>query len=323
MHTKSFKHLFILFFLFCFWIVSSALTYLETSNGHTALTYNHYNEISISPVTKKMFAGEKIKGEFTATENYLGTIVLPVQANDPNENTYTASIIFRIKEKGAQSWYHVNNYSKPPFVGDKYFPFGFPVINDSKNKTYDFEIELVRKTFKGYLNIKNIQPKLISKYNFPKHAIFANGKTFIEYCLKNIQYSTNDPRMMFELVLYSFIYAIPLILYVIATTFTGFRAIFTVLFLGINIEIFLLRAPHDFVYLVLLLSWITVLLVGKKDYQITFIFALIFLFLGAILLPFYYQFAANAMQWVFLLLTIGILHLFYIYFQEMLKAKSN
>ncbi len=50
-------------------------------------------------------------------------------------------IIFRLKEKGGEDWLYENSYFFDQAVKSHLYPFGFPIIEESKDKTYVVEIE--------------------------------------------------------------------------------------------------------------------------------------------------------------------------------------
>src|SRR3989344_721518 len=62
--------------------------------------------------SEKILAGQKRESEFKARANGLGTIKinLDVYSQEVGGNDTYDSLIFRIKEKGADSWYYQNRY---------------------------------------------------------------------------------------------------------------------------------------------------------------------------------------------------------------------
>jgi hypothetical protein len=66
-------------------------------------------------------------------------------------------LIFQIKESGAKEWYATSTY-KPNEIGDsKTHPFGFPLIEQAKDKEFDVRLALANTQSKEnvYLNIDN------------------------------------------------------------------------------------------------------------------------------------------------------------------------
>lgn len=92
--------------------------------------------------------------EFKATNDRLG--VVEIKFNPWPEGIYEP-VIFRIKEKGSGDWYYQSEYYNTSNT-KTFFPFGFPVISNSKGKTYQIEIESP---------VEITAPYFLTKYSFP------------------------------------------------------------------------------------------------------------------------------------------------------------
>lgn len=89
----------------------------------------------------RLLAKTTVSLEFEASENNLGTVELLIN----NYGKINGDVLsFRLKEKGSESWYYSNVYGTEKMDAGRYFPFGFPVIGNSKNKTYLIEIESLK-----------------------------------------------------------------------------------------------------------------------------------------------------------------------------------
>jgi len=115
------------------------------------------------------FEKNRFIGEFVSTSDNLGIVSTRIH-NFSNRNYELVN--FRIKEINSNDWYYVNNYQIEQSKNRQYFPFGFPIINNSKNKKYQFEIE--------YLNLETVTKKsdFLIKYSFPKQYLM-DHKSFI------------------------------------------------------------------------------------------------------------------------------------------------
>lgn len=129
---------------------------------------------------EKILSGQKRMAEFTARVNRLGAIKINLDVYSQaleGTDTYDA-LIFRIKEKDAKSWYYQNRYNNI-IHGSKWyanldyerlthssivFPFGFPVIADSRGKTYQIEIESVAGTAAKTFVLNRDRPYFLSLY---------------------------------------------------------------------------------------------------------------------------------------------------------------
>ena len=118
-----------------------------------------------------------IVDSFVAAANNLGTIVL---AFDTHNKSIEDKIVFKLKEAKDKSWYYQATYNANQIQNNVPFPFGFPVINNSKGKNYVFEIESSRGSFDNSLAI-NKNNNYYSKYKYSKKVILGNIKIFSEF----------------------------------------------------------------------------------------------------------------------------------------------
>ena len=82
---------------------------------------------------------EVVSGQFQALENNLGMISIAF-SNPSSLNQ--EKLIFRIKEMGQNEWLTINEYLSSQFHRSGQMYFGLPIQAESKDKTYDFELEL-------------------------------------------------------------------------------------------------------------------------------------------------------------------------------------
>jgi len=166
---------------------------------------------------------EEITEEETQEEQSIGQDDLAEDEEDLEETTYyePAEITFRIKEKGEEDWFYENAYYFDQTAPSHLYPFGFPVIEDSENKTYLVEIagqkEIVLKKNNLFLFAsvdKNNQPYLYSRFVYNKGELKEN----IEPILNNTLRKTNQvPKdnvnrvnlvtifLLLEIAIYSFL----------------------------------------------------------------------------------------------------------------------
>jgi len=116
---------------------------------------------------------QKISGEFKAQHSNLGTVYVRF-------NTFNRSIndevIFRLKEKKSNSWYYQHAYKTDQFQMDKFFSFGFPLISDSRNKTYQIELESLSGEKGNAVALSSVTPSVNAMYLFsPKMMLSVEG----------------------------------------------------------------------------------------------------------------------------------------------------
>ncbi|MDD4938199.1 MAG: glycosyltransferase family 39 protein [Candidatus Shapirobacteria bacterium] len=130
---------------------------------------------------QRLLAKEKINLFFTAKYNNLGTIAIFFDNHQKINNDW---VWFRIKEKGSNNWYYQNKYNTDQFNPDFWFTFGFPIINDSKNKEYEIEIESISGTPTDSISLHSKSKNFLAKYSFSKSYLKQNP-TQILYLIKN------------------------------------------------------------------------------------------------------------------------------------------
>lgn len=199
MYSKKQIKLILTLVLFIFGITGSILTYSEK---FSILSF-FYNKNNFSTFqTSELLKGQKITGNFKAKENSLGIVAVRF-------NTHTRinedSVIFRIKQKGESFWYYKNSYKVDQFQPNSFFTFGFPVINNSKGKTYEFEIESVHGKSGNAIALSVIEPSFMAKHQF------FDEKYTARYVIKKIINSFSNTDFIFH----SIFYFLPLVFYIL------------------------------------------------------------------------------------------------------------
>jgi len=259
-----------------------------------------------------------ISGKFTATEDYLG--IISIRFDDTHRVKEDA--IFRIKRIGAKDWYHQSVISTESYNTIPLYPFGIPIIEKSKGKTFQFEI---RKKFK-YSNFPKLSlgsqyPLLISRYQYPKDVLFGNKKLFIEFILKKVSYYIIQD-MSWKVFM---IYSIPFFLYILTIIFWKklkklsliktlrkkkfiiFPPYFVVLFMGIAFDIFVTSKNSDPRTLWLTVAWIIGAIAYGLGSKYSFGIALIFLTYSPLLFFANMDWVAEkSAMWAYVFMSVGV-----------------
>jgi len=114
---------------------------------------------------------KNIFGEFKSKYNNLG--IVSIKFNTHNKIN-TDFLEFRIKEKDKDDWFYTAKYKVDQFQNNKYFPFGFPEISDSKNKKYEFEITSLNGEIDNYVSIDSGNNQFLIKNSFSKKFLSEN-----------------------------------------------------------------------------------------------------------------------------------------------------
>lgn len=139
------KYLFIPSLLLLFALGWSAYVGISSDSALSLLSKkgdaSYFKNLSLGQEIK---VNEPVNGQFQALENNLGMISIAF-ANPSSLNQ--EKIIFRIREKDTESWLTENEYASGQFHRSGKMYFGLPIQGDSKDKTYEFELELKSEMF--------------------------------------------------------------------------------------------------------------------------------------------------------------------------------
>lgn len=178
---------------------------------------------------KDLFKGDKLIGEFEATNNNLGIVSVKFNTHNKVNDDY---LQFKIKEVGSSGWYYSNKYKVDQFQNNKYFPFGFPQINNSKGKEYQIEIESLAGVEGNSIKIKD-NASFLSKYSFPKAYLMENKIKIPVFIFNKIKSFFNNIDDNYYLLL--------LVVFCIYLIFLKFRVINKIFVFLKIIKFFLIR----------------------------------------------------------------------------------
>jgi hypothetical protein len=185
-----------------FWFVGSFLFVNYVS--FSVLTDSYGFESS----KEKLFNGHSVSSEFKAAENNLGLIMLSFEEYAKPDYEQEDQLRFEIKEKNASKIYFSSVY-RSGLVDGGYFPFGFPTIADSKDKTYQFRLTSLKGNEKNGLTLSN--NNFVSGYQFSKAEIFGNKNNLIKFFISKLNYSIRDSYLLLSSVMFM----LPLIAYLL------------------------------------------------------------------------------------------------------------
>lgn len=130
---------------------------------------------------RKLLSSDLISFNFQSEHANLGVIEILFNNFGKINND---KLLFRIKEQGTNDWYYENTYATSLMDSAQYFPFGFPVINNSKNKNYLITITSISGKKDDAVSISNEKKYFQAKYIFSKDYLLKN-KNEIPYFIKN------------------------------------------------------------------------------------------------------------------------------------------
>jgi len=276
--------------LFLLWI--SLILFYNPYSPFSVLRYSQSGADKISGKQGILLAKDKVYGEFKSQDNYLGIVFFNFNIfNRTNSDT----VVFRIKEKNKNNtndWYAINKYKVDRFQNGFNYPFGFPPIENSKNKIYSFEIESLAGQNEDSIGINGVDSStsfISSEYVFPRSSYFANDKELIGFIVKKYINFFINPVFYPILLLYIF----PLFFYLILPfskkkKYVCKYILFFPLFILILFDKFLVDEVVDLITFELQLFWIVLIIIYKWESNVTYLFALLFI----LMLPFLVFFGA-------------------------------
>lgn len=296
-------------FLILFWIICSLL--FNNKISFSVLLYQQPSSDITSLPQGALLQGNKIKGEFKAKDNYLGLMMLKFAEYGKHDFSGEDVLVFRIKQKNDKNWYYSNTYRSGLLDNNLLFPFGFPVIDNSKDEIYEFEIESISGSKSNGVEINRNSTALFSGYQYPRYEITKNKKSTIGFILKKIYTSFTN----LDFLLSSTLYLAPLLLYfgiyIYLSTNSNlyilkpFINIF--LFILILMDIFLTKEIYPGTLMSLGFVWIFLLRVNKKSSKYSFIFAIVLIFIWISIITLRINNFQNKINvWVYMLLIIGL-----------------
>jgi len=311
--------------LLLLWFVLSLFYASKYSFSVIPLAYNKSNFISLK--TDELLAKQKVSAQFQAKENNLGIVSVRFKTYSRINNDI---VIFRLKETGKNDWYYQYQYKVDQFQDNDYFTFGFPIILNSINKTYYFEIESTKGKIGDAVSISTKSPIFIAQHQFTKQQLLANKTMIPEFLIKKIYYSFSDINFLIS----SFVYLLPFIYYIL--WFYLMRPLINIGFpflsrfsiknwnvpieyrsgkkylllyihlVAIFILIFFMNTMNNYVNLIMIGLWIILIMIYRFGYSISYLLALFFLLLCPVLFIFNQEsIAENAAMWTYFFLVMG------------------
>lgn len=145
--------------------------YSKENNDQQITVINQKLALPNSISRTRLLTGDKVTFGFTAKHDNLGTIEVLFDTNGKINEDW---LWFRIKERGSKIWYYENKYKTDQFNDERFFPFGFPLIENSKNKNYLIEIESIYGIRNDSVSVNKNSNNFYAKYSFSRSYLSEN-----------------------------------------------------------------------------------------------------------------------------------------------------
>lgn len=293
--------------LIFFWIFSSIFLFNRIS--FSVVTYQTKNNIQINK-DSELRSNNIFSGEFVARDNNLGLIILDLNQYKKSKLDKESTVIFKFREKRKGDWSFQREYLSGLFDSQADFSFGFPVILNSKNKTYQFEIVQNKNRNNKIAFSKN---HLITGYQYSKSEIVTAKPEIFKFFFNKVISSFTD----IDFVVKSVTYLIPLVLvYVfllmIIKNFHFVKRYTKILVL--LLIIFEILFPH-YIYVdslfILIILWTWAVFIYKLKSKTSFLLSLFLILFWILIIPFGFKDLQDKLNiWIYALLVFGFLQMF-------------
>lgn len=295
----------------------SLITIHRLHGSFTTIQIKH-NEKLIIPKTPNLVNGITLQGEVKASYNNLGTIALPLQTNQWLEPKDEKKFIFRIKEQGANTWLTVNEYKSNTFYKMGDFPFGIIKQKDSAGKKYLFELTSEKGFHKAPLVFNSRNQYIVTKYQFSKLEIFTSPQGASNFLVNKIINSLFFDEIRYAIILY----AVFPVLYFLSLIKKGYtvRVMYFVFLVSSVCYVLFFPVKNDFLFALLIISWIYMNYWKVTDSKVTFINSLLFLIcMFVFLLLKLHDQSEKAGELAYAFFVVGVLQELSVYYMNKLK----
>jgi hypothetical protein len=325
--------------LLSLWFGLTVLYIIHLDTAFSLLSYNLPQSVFTHLSQGKLEKGSFVSGEFLAQDNNLGILSLRFETFFRPAYQNEDLLLFQIKQKGAREWYYKSTYRDGTIYDVPFFPFGFPIIPNSKGKVYEFKITSLGGDVNNSVAISTRWQSIAAKYKFTKGELLRSKVSLLQFSIKKFINSFQTIDVLFS----SFVYLLPLLFYLILLSplkkyvekplilieqkifdlgkskFLKFLLpssdpservliiFFDTILLGVAlIDGVYLQLGNDFVYLFVPVLWIAVQKHFRFSGRKTFIVGIIILLFQPFLLLFNLgQIAVNLAVWAYLFLVAG------------------
>jgi hypothetical protein len=281
----------------------SLVNYLKAGEfGATNLDVRALDQM-VASRSGELLKGNLVSGTFRSKYTNLGIISLRFYNQDRDSKD---TLVFRLKEEGQDKWYYEAMYETDQFLPHKHFPFGFPVIANSNDRNYEFQIESLRgATGSGILVDYQTLSVFIAKSFYPKADLLSDRRLLTYFLTNKISNIFGDTEIRLNI----FFFFLPLLLYLVFLLTEGLSYQYLTLFaLSFSFyDVFWLTKSYDFLFLSLLFFWGLIVRRFRFESRVVAVFALGFLVLTPVMLIFDYQaHAEKTAVWAYLFLCITV-----------------
>ncbi|MFA9288898.1 MAG: acyltransferase family protein [Weeksellaceae bacterium] len=165
-------------------------------------------QISENQKTISLHKSPQVIMQIPARENNLGIITMNLNYSfldlpeDLSLKGKQQELIFKVKEAGAIDWYATSTY-KPVEIGiSPQHPFGFPLIIDSKGKTYEIELSLADTRLSESIDINIADSTARTVHQLDKSQLLKDPKQLVALAQNRLTNVINHKEAQYTFLLF-------------------------------------------------------------------------------------------------------------------------
>ncbi len=209
----------------------------------------------VSHRSGELIKGDIVSGTIRSKHPRLGQIL--VRFNN-NEHDSEDVVLFRIKEEGRSDWHYQVKIKTDQFQPGALFPFGFPVIENSRGKTYYFEIESLNGEQGRGISLDSRTPLFTARSVFTKSDLLSDPKRAIYFVFSKIVSLWYFPAI----VIYVFY---PFVFFLFLFYFSDHGISFSLPFWSGGVTVSLLKQQISFFAVVVIIFYTVLFVRGVED----------------------------------------------------------
>lgn len=290
------------------WFVLTFAYIVMFDQSALVISYNHSADSFTSITHNRLLKGQKLAGEFIAKEDNLGIVAMRFKSFQRIPFKDEDMLVFRLKEKGQRDWYYQNEYRSGLTYDVPFLPFGFPVIHESKGKTYQFELESRKGNTYNGVALSTRQPFLVSKYQMDKSELLHNPRQLISFLITKFTNSFHTIDITYSSVIFALLFLFYLFILLQPRILLPHYTFPVLIIFLLIIDIVYLQVLNDLLYLFIVPLWLWVAARTKMDSRYTFGAGLFLLVFSPVFLQLNNTSAAEtAGAWAFMFFVTGLI----------------
>lgn len=158
----------------------------------TNTTYTH-NNIGMLRNGNVLTRGSKVRFWITSQYNNLGAVIVRYESLYRPKSKEEERVIFTLFGSDGNTILYRNTYRIAYGFGNPLYPFGFPIIPESKGKKYMVSLEFINGTLDDPLRFSLREPVVLTRYSTPKTEMLSQPLQAINFVIRKYVIPFGNP----------------------------------------------------------------------------------------------------------------------------------